>query len=274
MHFVPSQPESLQEIINKFAEKEARVQSLQKFWAMQNDELAALERQVDPGGVIDGVAASSDHAGAAEPSAAAGSGPSSPSPLPPAEGQTAAQRAAAAVEQQEKDERSAAQFEGICKLIDGMFRVATTSTRLEATAAPTGLEASPCSSSTVDDFLSCLDSRLDEIEIVAAALRDHAIGSQHLSVRKPNEVLERFLCSRSMRPLSTGQHSLDSVKKKLPSIADQGADQEGEGDTLGQPRRAERSKGGIDRHKRDQEIAAWVQRQKDSRAASTRPEGR
>ena len=57
------------------AEKEARVQSLQKLWAMQNDELAALERQVDPGGVIDGVAASSDHAGAAAPSAAAGSGP-------------------------------------------------------------------------------------------------------------------------------------------------------------------------------------------------------
>ena len=76
-----------------------------------------------------------------------------------------------------------------------------------------------------------------------------------------------------LRP--AGQHSLDSVKKKLPTIADQGVDPEGEGDPLAdRGRRAERGKGGIDRHKRDQEISAWVERQKANRLTSTRPEGR
>ena len=43
VRFVPSQPESLQQIINKFLEKEAKVASLQKFWGLQNEEIEKLD---------------------------------------------------------------------------------------------------------------------------------------------------------------------------------------------------------------------------------------
>merc|ERR1719409_723419 len=45
VHFIPSRPETLQEIIDKFVEKEQRVASLQKYWSLQNDEIEKLEQE-------------------------------------------------------------------------------------------------------------------------------------------------------------------------------------------------------------------------------------
>jgi len=46
VHFEPSRPESLQEIIEKFAEKERRVASLQQYWALQADDIETTSSEL------------------------------------------------------------------------------------------------------------------------------------------------------------------------------------------------------------------------------------
>merc|ERR1719181_2725802 len=46
VHFQPSHPESLEQIIKKFVEKEGQVVSLQRYFSLQSDEIETLHQQL------------------------------------------------------------------------------------------------------------------------------------------------------------------------------------------------------------------------------------
>ena len=74
--------------------------------------------------------------------------------------------------------------------------------------------------------------------------------------RALNPVLESFLCKRSLNPPTRGH--IEISKKKLPSISDQGPDQEGESEAQVS---SAGKQGAIDRKRRDDEMRRWVERQ-------------
>jgi len=245
VHFAPSQPESLQRIIDTFVEKEGRVVSLQKYWAMQNEEVERMQHEVWE---LNELAESMEAGSSAEAGASAGNGTGA-----------ALQSPRTALEH-EQEAKKLDEFDTACLAIERMFRIAN----CEGSKA---LSTTGCSSSTVHEFLSGLDSRLDQLDIIAAAMRDHATSSPH-QLRKPNEILTSFLDARQRRPMTPT--TIDAIKRKLPSISDQGGQDEGDGEAQESSRRAmkrEFSKGSIDRQKRDEEIALWVQRQEAVRTA-------
>lgn len=121
--------------------------SLQKYWAMQNEEIALLEAELVAlqsavhAELEEGrkeVEAVGDTAGAALLKIAPGG---LEAPL------------------------IGTQLDGVWQAIEGAFR----SAECEDCA---DLLTKGCSTSTVRHFLSCLDSRLDEIEIVATRMKD------------------------------------------------------------------------------------------------------
>jgi len=241
VHFVPSQPESLQQIINKYVEKEGKIASLLKYSEQQNDEMRALKlsiadaqaslREVDGGDGAD-------------------AGPSKRSDAPDADAR-----------RKDASERQSERFEGVCKLLESMHRAAKCQGGRD-------LETKGCSSSTVADFMSGIATRLDELQMVAASMREHA--TNYRGSRKSNEVFDAFL-----KPaLSVGgeEQPTETVKRILPSMSDQGPDQDGETDAQERARTRDAGKGAIDRQKRDEVIAAWVGRQRTMKGGvSARP---
>lgn len=246
VHFVPSQPETLLQIINKFVEKEGRVASLQKYWALQNDEIEALAAEI----ALSAEEASSLSAGldsAADlPALEKGGGPHSLS---------------------HAEEFADKKFANVCDLIESMFDKSKCS-------GGEALATKGCSMSTIGEFMSCLASRLDELETTAAGLREHTSSSRATSSRKPDmtQVLESFVRSRSAsEPAELPEPANDMVRKMLPSMSDHAPDQEGDAEQQESRRRREHEakKGAIDRQRRDAIIQHWVQRQQDVRGAKT-----
>ena len=218
--------------------------SLQKYWAMQNEDVERLQHEVAE---LNELAERMEAGEGPETGTSFGSVGSAP------------QNPRTAFED-EQEARKLKEFDKVCVSVERMFHLAEC-------GGSRALSTKGCSSSTIHEFLSGLDSRLDELDIIAAAMRDHATSSPH-QLRKPNEILASFLDARQRRPITPT--TIDAIKRKLPSISDQGAQDEGEGEAQESSRRAmkrEFSKGSIDRQKRDEEIALWVQRQEAVRAA-------
>jgi len=240
VHFVPSQPESLQQIISKYVEKEGKIASLLKYSEQQNDEIRHIQSEMAE------AQAKVDASGTGEEGAAAAS--------KAADG--AGGKQAKKVEAHERAEQS---FEAVCTLLQSMYRMAKCQGGQD-------LETKGCSSSTVNEFMSAVATRLDSLQMVAGTMREHALNYRG-AVRKSNEVFEGFL-KPQLLPLGEEQPS-DMVKRMLPSMSDQGPDQDGETDQQERARTRDARKGTIDRHKRDEVISAWVQKQKQMRGAVT-----
>jgi len=277
VHFQPSDPASLEQIIQKFVEKEGQIVSLQRYFSLQSDEvetlsssLTALNREAER-------ADASQQAAAAAAAAAAGSG----------------------AKRQPWDEGGQLddvikKFDRACGLLETMFDVSGCS------AAPTGmaLATKGCSTSTIHDFLSHIASRIDAINGTAHSLHEASAGykgpSRH--AHKANETLDSFLKPKGRTaaaptaasaaggkddaaaaadvvepgaPLNNVRRTFN--KEELPSISDLGPDEWGDADQADSARRRrnEAKKGAVDRDKRDLAISAWVQRQQQSRGAQT-----
>jgi hypothetical protein len=249
VHFMPGDPGSLENIINKFIERETHIVSLQKFWARQNEEAEATRAEIfrlqsqatalGGGGDMDGDGGASGaeaNLGAAEKAAAA----------------VEAVEAAAELAAKEADAKE--KVAEVCRLVARLFRTA----RCEDSFA---LGVQGCSASTVQDFLSAVEAKLDSVEISALELRANAEMVRILSAHPRNEVLARFLDSRTGLALSRPGESLTMPdRKNLPSVADQDmltTLEPGEGGAFSPSRQPIR----IDHHKVGQDIEAWKQRQ-------------
>jgi len=132
------------------------------------------------------------------------------------------------------------------------------------------LETKGCSTSTVQDFLSAIASRLDDLSMQARLFRDGGGGSAFRSggnsSRKMQDVFDAFLKPPVDAELLEAEQPTEMAKKMLPSMSDQLADQDGENDPKDEQGAR---KGAIDRRKRDEVISAWVNKQKQVRGAMT-----
>ena len=267
VHFVPSHPESLQQIIETFVEKEQRVASLQTYWTLQNDEVEDLSSQLS---TLEALAkraeADADKEGA---SASASTG---------------------------KDRQRASEEEVGVVALTQVFDVLCSS--LERAFVQAGCAEDPtlknlatkgCSLSTIHDFLAALAARVDDVSRKAYSLRQIGQAVAHRSSgRTVPEAIGAFLKPRGGNmPQSATEGAAgdeggavddsglnkDSLKMKenLPSISDIAQETEGETELAEGRRRAknELRKGGIDREKRDTAISAWVTRQHKVRGAQT-----
>ncbi|KAL1527505.1 hypothetical protein AB1Y20_008961 [Prymnesium parvum] len=240
VHFVPSQPESLQQIISKYVEKEGKIASLLKYSEQQNDEIHDLQVQIAEGeAVLERVGGGDGgHASALKSS-------------------DAPDESAKLEEAYAHSQRS---FDSVCELLEGMFGAA----KCEGTH---DLMTKRCSTSTVGEFMSAIASRLDELQLVAASLRDSSLGRG--DKRKAHAVFDGFLQPSLGAAAKAEEQAVEMVKRMLPSMSDQGPDQEGENDQQERARAHDARKGNIDRHKRDESIAAWLERQQQLRGAVT-----
>ena len=138
VHFQPSHPESLQQIIDTFVDKEQKVTSLQKYLALQQDEIETLSQQL---GALD------KDADAAQA-------------LSHAEASAAAQASASNGQRHEGRTRRclvlSAEFDALCAGFMRMFQAAG------GERAPGAPATKGCSASTIPDFLSAIASRIDE----------------------------------------------------------------------------------------------------------------
>jgi hypothetical protein len=283
VRFVPSQPESLQQIINKFLEKEAKVASLQKFWGLQNEEIEKLDLETSR------LTTAADAADAAD--AAAG---------------TAAAEHAAVVEARRREEkaeqRAAAEalvrnFEGACKSVGGIVALA------ECEVDP-ALVTKGCSASTISGFLSSLDQKMDEVEVLCVTLRDLYVEQEKRErlliqseaenlpddedeelpdQRRPTAiVLQEFLARRSQalgppqfaaRGPEEGESPIDILRHSLPAVSDRDGHDEGDGEAQETRRSPTRRKGLVDREARDKQIVDFACRQRQIRenAKTARP---
>ena len=283
VRFVPSQPESLQQIINKFLEKEAKVASLQKFWGLQNEEIEKLGLETSR------LTTAADAADAAD--AAAGS---------------AAAEHAAVVEARRREERAEQRasaealvrnFEGACKSVGGIVAVA------ECEVDP-ALVTKGCSASTISGFLSSLDQKMDEVEVLCVTLRDlyaeqekrERLLMQGEAENLPDDedeelpdqrrptaiVLQEFLARRSQalgppqfaaRGPEEGESPIDILKHSLPAVSDRDGHDDGDGEAQETRRSPTRRKGAVDREARDKQIVDFACRQRQIRenAKTARP---
>ena len=186
VHFQPSHPESLQQIIDKFVEKERRVASLQKYWALQADEIGGLEFELASLGreleYAEGVVA-----------------------------EAAAQEAFA----QSFNAKVAPWDDGALDALTARF--AKCSTWIERMFALLGgdltetgqhLAAKGCTVSTLTDFLSTMAARLDETSRRAHSLRETAQTHRATATvsRRPNEAtMEAFLRPRAVGGSADGE---------------------------------------------------------------------
>ena len=274
VRFVPSQPESLQQIINKFLEKEARVASLQKFWALQNEEIEKLgaEKQRLTSFGEEARRERDELAAEAQSAAEAAEAMRAAAPSQPKRGA-------------EYEEQLLATFDGVCKAVAAVC--ATAGANLEPALVTKG-----CSTSTIAGFLSALDQKMDEVEMVTASLKE--LGVQHakeLRLRKSPEqlaqeeddeeepplrptalVVDDFLATRiTIGPAAwaDGETPADEMRKHLPAVSDRDGHDDGDGEAQDTRRSPASRKGQVNRELRDQQIAAWAKRQKEIRGAQT-----
>lgn len=283
VRFVPSQPESLQQIITKFLEKEAKVASLQKFWGLQNEDIEklGLERERLTAAADEAQVHGSQLAAAAAEHAAV----------------VVARRREEEAEQLEKEQALVRNFNTACRAVGDI--VVLSKCELEP-----ALETKGCSASTISGFLSSLDQRMDDVEVHCVALRDlyaeqeqrervlmHAeaqlpddeddeLGDQ----RRPTAVrLQEFLARRSQalgppqfatRGPEDGESPIEALKHSLPAVSDRDGHDEGDGEVQESSRRSPtRRKGAVDRETRDKQIIEYAckQRQIRENAQTARP---
>ena len=282
VHFQPSHPESLQQIIDTFVDKEQKVTSLQKYLALQQDEIETLSQQL---GALDKDADAAQALSHAEASAAA---------------QASASNGQRHVwEDEAMLEKLSAEFDALCAGFMRMFQAAGCANE------PSGayLATKGCSASTIPDFLSAIASRIDETGRRAYKLRAVGQAATSRSGRKPTpETINAFLTPRdhaapapegapsgadggaegggegggaeggatSKGPVVVSKQAL-VAKENLPSISDIGPEADGDADPAEGRRRKGQAlkKGAIDREKRDSVIADWVARQQMVRGAQT-----
>jgi len=201
VHFVPSQPESLQQIISKYVEKEGKIASLLKYSEQQNDEIHSLQvDQTEMQSLLDRCEGreGADAAGAKAAVTHDGEG----------------------AKPKDAHERMQEQFQETCGLLESMYRMAKC-------AGGQDLETKGCSSSTVSDFMSSIATRLDELTMVAGMMREHTLNYRGV-VRKSNQVFEGFL--KPVMGTPAEEQPAEMVKRMLPSMSDQGPEQDGETD--------------------------------------------
>uniref|UniRef100_A0A7S3F4X7 Uncharacterized protein n=1 Tax=Haptolina ericina TaxID=156174 RepID=A0A7S3F4X7_9EUKA len=159
-------------------------------------------------------------------------------------------------------EKMNATFEEICSLLEEMYHNAKCS-------GDAALETKGCSMSTVPDFLSSIASRIDQLQMTAGSMRQAAVTFPGGSRTKSSEIFDAFLAPPLSAVVSEAEPPAAMARKMLPSMSDQGPEQDGENDQ--QERRGERDarKGTIDRKKRDEMISNWVTRQQQIRGAAT-----
>ena len=272
VRFVPSKPESLQEIITKFLEKEAKVASLQQFWGMQNEEIEVQSEEIErleletsrlATEAASASAAAAEHAEVVEA---------------PRRRVEAEQRAAA--------ETLVRNFEGACKSVGGIVALA------ECEVEP-ALVTKGCSASTISGFLSALDQKMDELEVLCVTLRDLyaeqekaerlAMEAENLhddedeelpDQRRPTAiVLQDFLARSTTRNLGPPQFAPRGPESALPNVSDRDGHDDGDGEAQETRRSPTRRKGAVDREARDKQIVDYACRQRQIRenAKATRP---
>jgi len=278
VHFVPSHPESLQQIIETFVEKEQRVASLQKYWTLQSDEVESLTSELGSlEKLAEKLATEAEEHGVSAAAAANFSAQ-----------KTAGSDGAIAELTQS--------FEKLCVSLERVY------VRAGCAEEPKGahLATKGCSSSTIHDFMAALATRIDDLSHKAYTLRHVGQFSTHRSSnsgRKVPEAIDAFLQPRGgsvSPPVTDGSSSpagaadegaasgaaiIDGgvtkesllAKENLPSISDIAQDADGEAEVSEGRRRTkhEPKKGAIDREKRDTTISAWVARQQMVRGAQT-----
>jgi len=283
VRFVPSQPESLQQIINKFLEKEAKVASLQKFWGLQNEEIEKLGLETSR------LTTAADAADAAD--SAAGAAAAEHAAL------VEARRLEEKAEQRATAEALVRNFEGACKSVGGIVAVA------ECEVDP-ALVTKGCSASTISGFLSSLDQKMDEVEVLCVTLRDLYAEQEKRErllmqgeagnlpddedeelpdQRRPTAiVLQEFLARRSQalgppqfaaRGPEEGESPIDILRHSLPAVSDRDGHDEGDGEAQETRRSPTRRKGAVDRESRDKQIVDYAIKQREIRenAKTARP---
>ena len=168
-------PESLQQIIDTFVDKE-QATPLQKYLALQQDEIETLSQQL---GALDKDADAAQALSHAEASAAA---------------QASASNGQRHVwEDEAMLEKLSAEFDALCAGFMRMFQAAGCANE------PSGayLATKGCSASTIPDFLSAIASRIDETGRRAYKLRAVGQAATSRSGRKPTpETINAFLTPR------------------------------------------------------------------------------
>ena len=254
VHFQPSHPESLEQIIKKFVEKEGQVISLQRYFSLQSDEIELLLSQLARLTREEEAARATTRAAEAEAEAAASSG-SKRAPYEDTDNVAQLER----------------RFDEACCSIGRMFDDASCGTE------PSGMHLATkgCSASTVHDFLSLLAARLDALVLSAHSLRERSVG-QKKAQRNANEALDAFLRPRRKSAAETERDGGEGLgapsprglaKEDIPSISDR-EPEDFAGDSEPTVRKGSK-KGDIDKWKRDSSITAWVNRQNMVRGAQT-----
>jgi len=247
-----TRPNSSQKIIEQFAEKDRRVASLQKYWALQSDEIEEIQLKV--------AAMERDAATAAAAAADA---------VALAHGTVSKQHSAAAEEALHA--KTLAQFDAVCERFASMFLMCKCD---EEPIQGAYLATKGCSTSTILDFMSHLSTAIDEANTLASSLRDVAHTHRSAASRKPNEVVESFLRLRAEAPAGAPEggdvatrnaEARRQLREELPSVNDLGPEGEGDADDAGRRHGGNSKKGAIDREKRDASIASWVARQQATR---------
>ena len=274
VHFQPSHPESLEQIIQKFVEKEGQVVSLQRYFSLQSDQIETLSSQLQT------LSREADAAQSAKQQAdnVAAAKASSRGRHAPWEGPML-------------DELQMG-FDKACALLEAMFLHAGCDTM---NAQGLSLVTKGCSMSTIHDFMSCIAQRIDLLSSSAYTIREAATTHRNASARKGTaEAIDSFLRPRGPSTasaaagggaaaggstdaaadgaalLTSGDVKRTFNKEDLPSMTDHGPEDfadDSAGPSRGRGR--EGKKGAIDREKRDSAIAAWVNRQELVRGAKT-----
>ena len=153
-----------------------------------------------------------------------------------------------------------AELAGVCKAVEQLFSMA-------GCKGHASLLTKGCSSSTLDEYFSALDARLDVLEVRASQLRELTIQSRMVAARRPNEDLNNFISmkARLLEGPARSASPTEQLRKMLPSIADHSEDAHADGE-LHETRRRSTLKG-VDRAKRDEMIDAWASKQAAMRRA-------
>jgi hypothetical protein len=254
VHFMPGDPASLENIISNYIERETHIVSLQKFWARQNEEAEAVHAELvrlqSQAAALGGGDGTDGDCGAGGVEANLG----------------AAEKAAASVEAVEaaaelaaKEADAKEKVAEVCRLVARLFRTADCEDSF-------ALGVQGCSASTVQDFLSAVEAKLDSVEIAALELRANAQAVRAFADRPQNEVLGRFVDARTSLALSRPGESLTMPdRKNLPSVADQDLLMTLEPGDAG-AFSTSRQTTGIDQRKVGEDIEAWKQRQIGARS--------
>lgn len=221
----------------RYVEREGKIGSLLKYSEQQNDEIHATQLCIAECEALIKGAHAEENATDAQC--------------------TSPQQAKEQKAQKNAYERAQETFDGVCRILESMFKASKCAGIQE-------LITKGCSSSTVGQFMSAIGTRLDELHMVAGSIREH--GLHRGDKRRAIAIFDGFLKLKQGAQKSE-EPAAEMVKRMLPSMSDQGPDQDGETDQQERARARDARKGTIDRTKRDRAIATWLERQRQLKSA-------